>query len=130
MPVAPSSDVVPSPYPPILQSVMNHAWRLQEFFDAVEEQLEGRDSLEPWVIGRAGELQCFVAIVALDWHHKRTSDGEAAARLARYVRDMHDGIAMHLDVGLPPCCAGPNGPAASRGEPAEGRSPNARTVGI
>ena len=57
-----------------------------------------------WFISGAAAL---VALVALDWHHKRLSGEAAATKLARYVKEIHDGLAMHLDVGMPPCCCVP-----------------------
>ncbi len=54
-----------------------------------------------------------VALVALDWHQQRLASDVAAAKLAQYVRDIHDGMAMHLDIGRPPCCRAPLGPADS-----------------
>ena|SRR6185437_8950617 len=94
-------------YPVVLQAVMNHAQRLRAFLADREARLRHGDAGEAWLIGRGGEVQCVVAIVALDWHQQRVSGEEAAARLSRYVREIHDGMAMHLDVGMPPCCRMP-----------------------
>jgi hypothetical protein len=94
-------------YPVVLQAVMNHAQRLRSFLEDRESRARPGDAGTQWVIGRAGEVQCVVALVALDWHQKRLSGEAAATKLARYVKDMHDGLAMHLDVGMPPCCSVP-----------------------
>ena len=94
-------------YPVALQAVMDHAQRLRSFLDDRESRAYPGDAVAHWVIGRAGEVQCVVALVALDWHQKRLSGEAAATKLARYVKDIHDGLAMHLDVGMPPCCRVP-----------------------
>jgi hypothetical protein len=93
-----------SRYPIVLQAVMNHAQRLRTFLEERERAARPGDLALPWLTGRAGEVQCVVALVALDWHHQRLSGEEASAKLARYIKDLHDGLAIHLDVGLPPCC--------------------------
>ncbi|HEX4448799.1 MAG TPA: hypothetical protein VH044_18785 [Polyangiaceae bacterium] len=94
-------------YPVVFQAVMNHAQRLRSFLEEREARLRPGDPGEAWLIGRAGEVQCVLAIVALDWHQQRVSGDEAATRLARYVREIHDGMAMHLDIGMPHCCRAP-----------------------
>jgi hypothetical protein len=91
-------------YPAVLQAVMNHAQRLRMFLEERERRTHPNDAEAPWLIGRAGEVQCVVALVALDWYQERLSAQDAALRLSRYVRGLHDGLAMHLDVGMPPCC--------------------------
>jgi hypothetical protein len=91
-------------YPIVLQAVMNHAQRLRTFVEDREGRARPGDPGAPWLTGRAGEIQCVVALVALDWHQQRLSGEAAAVKLARYVREIHDGLAMHLDVGMPPCC--------------------------
>jgi hypothetical protein len=91
-------------YPVVLQAVMNHANRLRSFVEDRESRARPGDPGLPWLTGRAGEIQCVVALVALDWHQQRLSGEAAATKLARYVRDLHDGLAMHLDIGMPPCC--------------------------
>jgi hypothetical protein len=91
-------------YPVVLRAVMNHAQRLRSFIADRENHMSREDAAAPWLIGRAGEIQCVVALVALDWHQERLSTEAAAARLARYVKDLHDGLAMHIDVDMPPCC--------------------------
>jgi hypothetical protein len=93
-------------YPVVLQAVMNHAQRLRAFVEDRERRARRGDPAAKWLTGRSGEIQCVVAIVALDWHQKRLSSDEAAARLACYLRELHDGLAMHLDVEMPPCCRG------------------------
>jgi hypothetical protein len=93
-----------TPYPVVLRAVMSHAQRLRSFVADREHHLRPGDAAAPWLIGRAGEIQCVVALVALDWHQERLSTEAAAARLARYLKDLHDGLAMHIDVAMPPCC--------------------------
>jgi hypothetical protein len=100
-------------YPVVLQAVMNHAQRLREFVEDRERRVRRGDPGAWWLTGRSGEIQCVVAIVALDWHQKRLSSEDAATRLARYLRELHDGLAMHLDVEMPPCCRGTRKPSAS-----------------
>ncbi len=103
-------------YPVVLQAVMNHAERLRSFIEDRERRARHGGSGERWLTGRSGEIQCVVALVALDWHQQRLSGEAAATKLASYVREIHDGLAMHLDIGMPPCCRGPRRPcvAASR----------------
>ncbi len=111
-------DTIESPYPVALESVIQHARRLQTFLDEREARVLPDDPMAPWIVGRAGEVQCVVAIVAIDWHQQRVSDEEAAARLGRYLREMHDGLAMHFDVAMAPCCAGADPNRAPAGRPA------------
>jgi hypothetical protein len=94
-------------YPIVFQAVMNHAQRLRSFLEEREGRLLESDAGARWLIGRAGEVQCVVALIALDWHQERLSSDAAATKLARYVREIHDGLAMHLDIGMPPCCRVP-----------------------
>jgi hypothetical protein len=108
-------------YPAVLMAVMNHAQRLRGFLEERERKVRPYDHGAPWLIGRAGEVQCVVALIALDWYQERVSTQEAAVRLARYVREIHDGLAMHLDVGMPPCCRLPLARAGSR--PSETKRP-------
>jgi hypothetical protein len=91
-------------YPVVLQAVMNHANRLRSFVEDRESRARPGDPGLPWLTGRAGEIQCVVALVALDWHQQRLSGEAAAVKLAGYVKEIHDGMAMHLDIGMPPCC--------------------------
>src|SRR5215831_10843059 len=93
-----------SRYPVVLRAVMSHAQRLRSFVADRENHLRVGDAAAPWLIGRAGEIQCVVALIALDWHQGRLSTEAAAAQLARYLKDLHDGLAMHIDVAMPPCC--------------------------
>jgi hypothetical protein len=93
---------------------MNHAQRLRGFLEERERKTRLGDPGAPWLIGRAGEVQCVVALIALDWYQERYAAQEAAVRLARYVREIHDGLAMHLDIAMPPCCKLPLARAALR----------------
>ncbi len=93
-------------YPLILQAVMNHAERLAELLARREQGQPTPDGGGAWLIGRAAELRCIAGIVAIDWHEGRLSAEAAACKLARYVRELHDGLAMHLDVAMPGCCRG------------------------
>jgi hypothetical protein len=102
-------------YPAVLQAVMNHAQRLRGYLEERERKIPASDPGAPWLIGRAGEVQCVVALLALDWHQERLTGQDAAVRLARYVREIHDGLAMHLDVEMAPCCRLPL--ARTRGLP-------------
>jgi hypothetical protein len=106
-------------YPAVFQAVMNHAQRLRGFLEERERKAHPGDAGAPWLIGRAGEIQCVVALVALDWYHERVSGEDAALRLSRYLREIHDGLAMHLDVGMPPCCRLPLARAGARDPEAE-----------
>jgi hypothetical protein len=101
-------------YPVVLQAVMNHAQRLRSFLDERERRMHPSDAGAQWITGRAGEVQCVVALVAIDWHQQRLSSEGAATTLARYVREIHDGLAMHLDIGMPPCCRAPLARTGSR----------------
>lgn len=99
-------------YPVVLQAVIDHAQRLRRFVEDREGRARPGDAGAQWLTGRAGEIQCVVALVALDWHQQRLSGEDAAVKLARYVKEIHDGMAMHLDIGMPPCCRVPLSRAA------------------
>jgi hypothetical protein len=99
-------------YPLVLQAVMNHAERLAELLAQRERVTRDFDVGGVWLIGRATELQCVAAMIAVDWQERRLPTAAAAGKLARYVRELHDGLAMHLDVAVPACCHAP--PAATR----------------
>jgi hypothetical protein len=103
-------------YPVVLQAVMNHAQRLRLFLEERERRTQADDPGASWLIGRAGEIQCVVALAALDWHQSRLSGEGAASVLARYIKDIHDGMAMHLDIGMPPCCRAPLARTAGPGD--------------
>jgi hypothetical protein len=85
---------------------------LREFLAHRERTTLPSDPIAPWLLGRSGEIQCVVALVALDWYQARVDEALAVAKLTRYLKDIHDGVAMHLDIGLPPCCR--RGPALAR----------------
>jgi len=87
--------------------VMNHAQRLRSFVEDRESRARPGDPGVQWLTGRGGEIQCVVALIALDWHQQRLSSEAAATKLSRYVKDIHDGLAMHLDIGTPACCRVP-----------------------
>lgn len=111
-------------YPVVLQAVMNHANRLRSFIEDRESRARPGDPGLPWLTGRAGEIQCVVALIALDWHQQRLSGEAAATKLARYVKDLHDGLAMHLDIEMPPCCRVAS--KRSAGAPRPGPAPAVR----
>jgi hypothetical protein len=91
-------------YPLVLQAVMNHAERLAELLAQRERVTRDFDVGGLWLTGRAAELQCVAAMIAVDWQEGRLPAAAAAGKLARYVRELHDGLAMHLDVAMPACC--------------------------
>jgi hypothetical protein len=91
-------------YPPELDAVLEHARRLQDFIGRKERAIYIFDPGGPWIAGRAGEIQCVVALVAMDWHEGRHDTEAAVASLNRYLRGLHDGLAMYLDIEQPPCC--------------------------
>ncbi len=93
-----------SRYPPGLNDVIRHAQRLKDYLARKERTTYPFDPASPWLTGRSGEVQCVVALIALDWHEGRVTTEAAVAKLGRYVRDLHDGLAMHLDIEMPPCC--------------------------
>jgi hypothetical protein len=101
-------------YPVVLQAVMNHAKRLRTVLEDRERRMHPCEPGACWLTGRAGEVQCVVALAALDWHQGRLTGDAAASKLARYVKDIHDGMAMHLDIGMPPCCRAPLARAPGR----------------
>lgn len=94
-------------YPLVLQAVLNHAARLGELLGQRERTASPFEDGSLWLTGRATELHCVAAMAAVDWHEGRLSAKAAAGRLARYVRDLHDGMAMHLDIATPSCCRPP-----------------------
>jgi hypothetical protein len=94
-------------YPPELDAVLQHAQRLREFIARKERATYIFDPGGSWITGRSGEIQCVVAIVAMDWHEGRHCTDGAVVSLNRYLRGLHDGLAMHLDIEQPPCCRPP-----------------------
>ena len=99
--------LLPRRYPPELDAVLQHAQRLREFVARKERGTYIFDAGGPWIAGRSGEIQCVVALVALDWHEGRHGTEGAVLSLNRYLRGLHDGLAMHLDIDQPPCCRSP-----------------------
>jgi len=99
--------LLPRRYPPELDAVLQHAQRLREFIARKERSTYIFDPGGPWIAGRSGEIQCVVALVALDWHEGRHGTEGAVLSLNRYLRGLHDGLAMHLDIDQPPCCRSP-----------------------
>ena len=91
-------------YPLILQAVMNHAERLVDLLLERERLLGHFETGAVWLIGRATELQCVAAMAVVDWQEGRLTPEAAAGKLARYVRELHDGLAMHMDIEMPACC--------------------------
>jgi hypothetical protein len=87
-----------------LRAVMSHAERLADLLGRVEQAAAPFPPACVWLIGRAAELQCIVHLVASDWQVGRLSAEAAARRLNLYVKELHDGMAMHLDIGTPVCC--------------------------
>jgi|HubBroStandDraft_6_1064221.scaffolds.fasta_scaffold147663_2 hypothetical protein len=114
---------LPRRYPPELDAVLQHAQRLREFIARKERATYILDPGGPWIAGRSGEIQCVVAIVALDWHEGRHGTEGAVVSLNRYLRELHDGLAMHLDVGQPPCCRPPRDRPTPRSPARRDRSP-------
>jgi hypothetical protein len=106
--------MVPRRYPPELEAVLQHAQRLREFIGRKERGTYIVDAGGPWIAGRSGEIQCVVALMAIDWHEGRQTTAEAIASLNRYLRALHDGLAMHLDIDQPPCCRTPREPSPSK----------------
>src|SRR5258708_8804001 len=94
-------------YPVIFQAVINHAERLAELLAQRERVTREFDAGALWLMGRAAELECVAAMVVVDWQEGRLPAEAAASKLARYVRELHDGLAMHLDVEMPACCHAP-----------------------
>jgi hypothetical protein len=95
-------------YPPVLQVVLDHAARLAELLTQRERACTPEEAGALWLAGRATEVQCVAAAAAVDWHEGRRSAASAAGRLARYLRDLHEGLAIHLGVGMPSCCRPPD----------------------
>jgi hypothetical protein len=95
-------------YPPILQTVLDHAARFAELLAQRERACAPGEAGALWLAGRATEVQCVAAAAAVDWHEARRSAGSAAERLARYLHDLHEALAIHLGVGAPSCCRPPD----------------------
>jgi hypothetical protein len=98
-----TSELVPD-YPYALRELLAHARRLMDLLAKHERRASPYDSGGAWLIGRASELRCVIALVAMDWHKGLLSSDAAARKLGRHVRDLHDGLAIYLDIGRPACC--------------------------
>ncbi len=116
----------PRRYPPELEDVLQHAQRLREFIARKERATYIVDPGGPWIAGRAGEIQCVVALAALDWHEGRHCTEGAVASLNRYLRGLHDGLAMHLDIDQPPCCRPPRDRSSTKDTARRDRPPRSK----
>ncbi|MGH7269291.1 MAG: hypothetical protein ACREJ3_02580 [Polyangiaceae bacterium] len=96
-----------APYPPALRDVIRHAERLKGLLIDRERSVYPFDAGGPWLTGRSGEVQCVVALLTMDWHEGRASTATTITEIGRYLRDVHDGLAIHLDIGMPSCCHPP-----------------------
>ena len=94
-------------YPRRLQRSVNHADLLASYLARAEGRSRGGAGLpDIWLIGRAGEVARVVETVVMDWRSGARLEETAARALEDYLDFLHEGIAIHLGVSAPPCCAG------------------------
>jgi hypothetical protein len=130
-----------SPFGPFyvtpLQQSIDHAERLVRVLEALDHDIHDglfRDSFFDdfggpqdrargsaiWIVGRAQEVEAFVADVAHDWRQRRISAVAAASVLERYLDALHGGMRDAFDLARPACCAPPRVTAVEDAIPSEG----------
>ncbi len=113
-------------YPLVLDAVMRHAERMSELLMLRERNTAPGAPGHGWLVGRAAELRCVAAVLGRDWHDGKLTPGAAAVELARYLRQNHDGLALHLNLERPSCCLASFAPLAFTR--ALGSDPRSRTA--
>jgi hypothetical protein len=91
-------------YPPVLQSVVNHAERLSDLLAIRELTPPSEEWAEAWTTGRADEIARFAEHVVGLWQERRLGDRGAAAMLEGYLAVVHEGLARHFGREAPACC--------------------------
>jgi hypothetical protein len=85
-------------YPADLQRTVNHAER---FARAIARRADPA----VWLVGRADEIEVFVADIVADWRARRLTSKRSAAIVDRYLLDLHRGFVVFArDAVPPPCC--------------------------
>jgi hypothetical protein len=102
---------------PSLRATVRHAER----FAALLHRTRPRppDCLAAaWLCGRAEEIDVYVQIVGRAWRFEEVSDKDAAARLARYLDELHAGYRTYYGRGALECCDDSMGTAPTADYPA------------
>jgi hypothetical protein len=94
-------------YPPLLQDVVNHAERMVTMLGRTPVA-DAADEASAWLVGRAGEIECFVSAVIGDWSEARISAGHALGEINAYLNELHCDLPRRLGVRRPRCCAAPD----------------------
>jgi hypothetical protein len=84
-----------------LASLASHAHHLAR----VLAELERERRRTYWLIGRAGEIECFLDDLANDMGRRRLGAPGAARALAEYLDALHRGANEHLRGLYLPCCS-------------------------
>jgi hypothetical protein len=90
-------------YPPLLQDLVNHAERLATMLERTPVP-DAADVASAWIVGRAGEIECFVGAVLSDWGDARISRGHAFRAINAYLGDLHEDLPRRLGGRRPRCC--------------------------
>ena len=91
-------------YPPVLQSVVNHAERLSDLLAIRELTPPAEEWAVAWTTGRADEIARFAEHVVGLWQERRLGDRGAAAMLEGYLAVVHEGLTRHFGREAPACC--------------------------
>jgi hypothetical protein len=94
-------------YPPLLQDAVNHAERMVTMIERTPVP-DAADEASAWLVGRAGEIECFVCAVLADWSEARISRGHAFIAINAYLKDLHHDLPRRLGVRRPRCCIAPD----------------------
>jgi hypothetical protein len=90
--------------PPVLGPVVAHAERFAQILEGRERHVSTRDMAALWLVGRAGELRCLLAVLLEDHEQGRVRAGQAAVELARHLNALHAGFAAINGRQAPLCC--------------------------
>jgi hypothetical protein len=97
-------------YPTPLHGHVAHSARLSEALREITARTSEEERAFLWLVGRAGEVQAFVADVVREWSHGWVDAQEAAGVIDRYLRDLHESFRRRVDRALDlPCCRASSG---------------------
>jgi hypothetical protein len=91
-------------YPVRLQAQVAHSLRFAELLDGLVVQMDPREKVSPWLVGRAGEVRVFVYEVVGDWSRALLDGARAAELIGVYVDDLHASFVAAVGRGYPPSC--------------------------
>jgi hypothetical protein len=90
-------------YPPYLQEAVDHAERLVELLQGLDQHA-ARKSAATWLVGRVEEVECLVGELTLEWRCGDMSAAETAQSVMAYVQALHRGLAINFGELAPSCC--------------------------